>query len=1356
MGTTTSKDSDAVPSAANNSTSTPGMSIDPNVANINTSPEGDEDVGKIDSFPSSPNYNHSNNINSNSHVNNDDSAFYSPEPIVGAQYTKHRDDDSVRNNSVFDDDERIVDDLAINKDKTIDHSTHEISKERSASRSLNYNTPGEDIAGMDDKLGRTSSMTSASLTRGRSLTGSRRQLIHKSPLRAESPRAVLKRKGMNAATIDVNTTVLVYFSSETKPTWREAVVMSVNVEDESIQVRYKKQKIKNQMEIEIIPLNSGRVASINWNSLILNDKIYHSTFPRASIDHEEISRSSESSEMKSIKLMSPVISATKMAATASANRRKTSVSLPSVDGDSLQSLSDSGLTDSKYEPDPRFETAYMSKPVSSANAIKQHNAYHSARDNFREEITPSKQESEKPMLGRPAASSISTSNGSITAGIVVTVSPSAAARAGNGPLITNNVTQNDINNNETKQPQKQQQDKENGNTNNNSNNNDNTANNQKEIQSAALTRSQRRKKALENLKRRFLNVFSRKSRAKILYRADKKKQQQQQQQITQVNEPDKAEVAEKKEEIVVKVPVIETKIVHCGLRNMGNTCYMNASIQCLVHAARELTQFILSGDFKNEINTLSPWSRKGEVVLEYASLVQSMTRTTLEENKTYNIIDPVSFKRKLGEWKVMFAGYRQQDSQEFLQFLLDALHEDLNRVHSKPKYPSGVWGRPNFPANKAWKLHQDRDNSIIYDLFGGMMRSTTSCRNTTDCKDISVTYEPYLMLSLAIPNISDLKLLRHLKEEKERQEKERIASLNQQQEEEEEEQQNNPKNHEKNWLIKVLLFRYNFAEGGFYTTQAINVVIQNCSEETITAQELINGIKSSSKDYSHVSMMIHMHNFPNPQSFEDMNVLKPESNLVLQKVASPIIIENNVVSYERKSDLAEQNSFSILAYELPRFRSSVMRMNSFCLMNHFGNFFIGPPLFVSTVRNILYAADLYLLFEDTLRIRIRLPSRTASYKLYFVTSEESKRGAIHLSNHIPRDDSNIIQVLSRHRTSLSDPGLRFILSWESVESVQYLLTPALGNLFFFPIDRLKNDTINGESGEFDDDHQHNNANNNYNHNNCSGQNDVTSPWKRAGYSHQVIYSPKKSPRVIDISTTLPSYKSPSTKQSPSATETKQSPQSQTSSNMQDSTVTLKDCFDIFCHEEYLEKVPSWTCPTCKQVVAPVKKIDLLHEYFPRILIVHLKRFTPTQKKIDDPVRYPIKGLNMSSLVKRAGFDTTKIDETSNNAIINGNNNSISSESKSKEELRSPRKADYDESIFHDAVAEASDDSDAIYDLCGIVFHSGTFNFGHYTTLLKCDDDKWRFFNDSSVIQLPQEDPSDCEPNAYILFYRKRI
>ena len=39
---------------------------------------------------------------------------------------------------------------------------------------------------------------------------------------------------------------------------------------------------------------------------------------------------------------------------------------------------------------------------------------------------------------------------------------------------------------------------------------------------------------------------------------------------------------------------------------------------------------------------------------------------------------------QVGRFAPQFSGYQQQDSQELLSFLLDGLHEDLNRVKQKP------------------------------------------------------------------------------------------------------------------------------------------------------------------------------------------------------------------------------------------------------------------------------------------------------------------------------------------------------------------------------------------------------------------------------------------------------------------------------------------------------------------------------------------------------------------------------------------------------------------------------------------------------------------------------------------------
>lgn len=101
-----------------------------------------------------------------------------------------------------------------------------------------------------------------------------------------------------------------------------------------------------------------------------------------------------------------------------------------------------------------------------------------------------------------------------------------------------------------------------------------------------------------------------------------------------------------------------------------------------------------------------------------------------------------------------FTGYAQHDAQEFMAFLLDGLHEDLNRIQNKP-YTETVdsdgrpdevsWGcrvgccvsqplvllsshcPPQVVAEEAWQRHKMRNDSFIVDLFQGQYKSKLVC-----------------------------------------------------------------------------------------------------------------------------------------------------------------------------------------------------------------------------------------------------------------------------------------------------------------------------------------------------------------------------------------------------------------------------------------------------------------------------------------------------------------------------------------------------------------------------------------------------------------------------------------------------
>jgi len=98
----------------------------------------------------------------------------------------------------------------------------------------------------------------------------------------------------------------------------------------------------------------------------------------------------------------------------------------------------------------------------------------------------------------------------------------------------------------------------------------------------------------------------------------------------------------------------------------------------------------------------------------------------------------------------MFSGFAQHDSAELLSFFIDGLHEDLNRVKVKPyvEMPDLNEYSEEFKAECAWNYHLLRNQSIIIDLMYGQYKSMLSCPN---CNNLSYTYDPFLMLSLPIP-----------------------------------------------------------------------------------------------------------------------------------------------------------------------------------------------------------------------------------------------------------------------------------------------------------------------------------------------------------------------------------------------------------------------------------------------------------------------------------------------------------------------------------------------------------------------------------------------------------------------------
>lgn len=191
----------------------------------------------------------------------------------------------------------------------------------------------------------------------------------------------------------------------------------------------------------------------------------------------------------------------------------------------------------------------------------------------------------------------------------------------------------------------------------------------------------------------------------------------------------------------------------CGLNNLGNTCYMNSALQCLSHIP-ELTYFLIYDFYRKDLNKENPLGNGGRIAEAYASLVKHLFDRRLIGHQSS--LAPRDFRYTLGHFNPIFSDYRQQDSQEFIAFLLDGLHEDLNRVMKKPyvEKPELSAGKHNDPlaikqlADECWDAHRKRNDSAIMDLFVGQYKSTLICPT---CNNVSITFDPYNDLTLPLP-----------------------------------------------------------------------------------------------------------------------------------------------------------------------------------------------------------------------------------------------------------------------------------------------------------------------------------------------------------------------------------------------------------------------------------------------------------------------------------------------------------------------------------------------------------------------------------------------------------------------------
>ena len=184
----------------------------------------------------------------------------------------------------------------------------------------------------------------------------------------------------------------------------------------------------------------------------------------------------------------------------------------------------------------------------------------------------------------------------------------------------------------------------------------------------------------------------------------------------------------------------------CGLSNLGNTCFMNSIIQCL-NSNRDFAKIFLTDSYIDELNEDKI---EHNLVEQWALLCKGLysKNCVLTPSSFHRCVQILSVQRGMGT----FSGFGQNDSQEFLQFFLEIMHNGISKevIMNINGTPENDLDRMAIKALTYWKEFFKNDYSKIIEMFYGQLISKIETDEDTAFK--SESYDPFSNLSLEIPN----------------------------------------------------------------------------------------------------------------------------------------------------------------------------------------------------------------------------------------------------------------------------------------------------------------------------------------------------------------------------------------------------------------------------------------------------------------------------------------------------------------------------------------------------------------------------------------------------------------------------
>jgi len=180
-----------------------------------------------------------------------------------------------------------------------------------------------------------------------------------------------------------------------------------------------------------------------------------------------------------------------------------------------------------------------------------------------------------------------------------------------------------------------------------------------------------------------------------------------------------------------------------GFINLGNTCYMNSTLQCLFHIPH-LQSNILKKELKKNITF------DKDLINEWIKLQNIMwCDNDIESINTSNLIK--IFIQKCEKEKIFFESFHQNDSSDFLNILIDLFHNSIKRKINITIQGEAItkYDHLKLKCIHNWCKFFENNYSYIIENFYSESITFLSCSN---CDYLTMNHEPLMEIILTKKN----------------------------------------------------------------------------------------------------------------------------------------------------------------------------------------------------------------------------------------------------------------------------------------------------------------------------------------------------------------------------------------------------------------------------------------------------------------------------------------------------------------------------------------------------------------------------------------------------------------------------